>query len=375
MFTWLNIILASFIFTYAIYILWQVVSWSEMPASVCLPAELNTKVSVIIPCRNEEKNIGTCLKAILQQDYPTTLLEIIIADDHSEDSTKQVVENILKNERVTWKYLAAEKNQFNKKKAISHAVASSSGELMLITDADCVMNTKWVSSIVSLHTKKKYRMICGPVAVHGESNFCEKYQSLEVAGLSILSGSGIFSKAPLLCNGANIAYEKAAFEKVNGFEGNDNIPTGDDTFLLFKIIREYPGGVGYIKNPDAVVYTEAQPGWRNFLQQRIRWGSKGFRSGSTLNSIISFLVFITNFLLFISVLSSLVYFSINPLLIISLIVKFTVDFLLLNCATTFFSKKRLLRYFWAGEIVTTVYISWVGLVANFSGYNWKGRDY
>ncbi|HEY43921.1 MAG TPA: glycosyltransferase family 2 protein [Anaerolineae bacterium] len=41
------------------------------------------RMSVIIPVRNEQSNIGTCLQGLLQQTYPTRALEIIVVDDHS----------------------------------------------------------------------------------------------------------------------------------------------------------------------------------------------------------------------------------------------------------------------------------------------------
>ena len=49
------------------------------------------KISVIIPARNEENNIGRCLDAIQQQDYPQNNKEIIVADDHSSDQTASIV--------------------------------------------------------------------------------------------------------------------------------------------------------------------------------------------------------------------------------------------------------------------------------------------
>ena len=218
-------------------------------------------------------------------------------------------------------------------------------------------------------------MICGPVAIINESNFLECFQSLEVAGLSILAGGGTFSKNPLLCNGANLAYAKTAFETVKGFQGIDSIPTGDDTLLLFKINKEFPGQVGYLKNEESIVYTPAQPSLKGFLQQRIRWASKGFISKNRLNSFIGTIVFVTNFLLFMYLVGSFIYFSINWVFINCLILKFAVDFLLLYCATDFFNKKRLLLYFLISEFVTMVYVSWIGLTASFTGYSWKEREY
>jgi cellulose synthase/poly-beta-1,6-N-acetylglucosamine synthase-like glycosyltransferase len=371
----LNFTLVIFSLLYSFYTLWQIISWIKVPEHLLKPQVFKTKVSVIIPCRNEEKNIATCLKAIIRQNYPISLFEIIVVDDHSTDGTIEIAQGILRSSSFSWQYIQSEENQFGKKNAITSGIEASFGELIVITDGDCSAGQNWIASIVSLYEENNFQMICGPVAIINESNFLECFQSLEVAGLSILAGGGTFSKNPLLCNGANLAYAKTAFETVKGFQGIDSIPTGDDTLLLFKINKEFPGQVGYLKNEESIVYTPAQPSLKGFLQQRIRWASKGFISKNRLNSFIGTIVFVTNFLLFMYLVGSFIYFSINWVFINCLILKFAVDFLLLYCATDFFNKKRLLLYFLISEFVTMVYVSWIGLTASFTGYSWKEREY
>jgi cellulose synthase/poly-beta-1,6-N-acetylglucosamine synthase-like glycosyltransferase len=371
----LNVVLLIFTCAYSVYILWQLAAWIFAPVYKPASDNFRTRVSLIIPCRNEEKNIGNCLASLLQQDYPSSLLEIIVADDHSEDRTAIICKEKLEKSKFSWKYVPVGEILSGKKKAIESGINASSGELIIITDADCTANKNWVSSIVSLYEEKNYQMICGPVAIVNEKNFCENFQALEFTGLSLLAGAGIFSGTPLICNGANLAYTRSAFEKVNGFEDISDSPSGDDTLLLFKINKQFPEQIGYTKSAESIVLTQAQPGWGSLLQQRIRWASKGFRSKNQLNSLISILVFVTNLLLLVCSICSLVYFSFNLVFILSIIVKFTTDFLLLTCGTNFFKRHQLLFYFLASEIVTMFYVSWVGLVANFSRYHWKGRDY
>jgi biofilm PGA synthesis N-glycosyltransferase PgaC len=360
---------------YSFYILWQIVAWLKLPASALKNAGFKTSVSLIIPARNESGNIGGCLNAILQQDYPADLLEIIIVDDHSEDNTRASIENTLSGKPYRWKYLQLPDGTTNKKNAITAGVEKSDGELIAITDADCIVPETWIKSIVLEYEKHRYKMICGPVALTSDKSFLAGYQGLEMAGLTVLAGGGIYSGAPLLCNGANMAYTREAFVSVKGFQGIDNLPTGDDTQLLFKIHKAFRGQIGFLKSKDAVVYTSAQPTWDNFFHQRIRWASKGFRSGNPLNSLVSALVFVTNLLLLVYGLGALVYFRLSVIFLMCLIVKFTVDFLLLTCGCIFINRRKLLIYFLAGEFVTALYVVWVGIMANFSRYTWKGRTY
>lgn len=367
--------LIAFVSLYAIYILWQIIAWLKLPAQEIKTTGFKTRVSIIIPARNEAASIGSCLHSLLQQDYPLHLLEIIVADDHSEDATKEITEHTLNNSRITWKYVPVKELLSNKKKALETGITESKGKLILITDADCTAGIRWVSSIVSAYEEHAYKMICGPVALTCEKTFCDKFQSLEVAGLSVLSGAGIKSGVPLLCNGANIAYTREAFESVNGFTGIDSLPTGDDTLLMFKINEHFPGQIGFLKTKGATINTHAQPTWKDCFQQRIRWGSKGLQSKNAMNTMVSLLVFVTNFLLLVGCIFSLVYISFSPVFLVCLIVKFTIDFLLLTCAIIFFNKRRLLVNFLLAEFVTMAYISWAGIAANYSHYTWKGRRY
>ncbi len=263
----------------------------------------------------------------------------------------------------------------NKKKAIENGIKASSGQLIILTDADCIAEKTWMSSMVSTFEETHAKMLCGPVALMEEKNLCEKFQGLEICGLSLLSGAGINSGMPLLCNGANMAYTREAFEAVEGFKGIDELPTGDDTLMLFKIANKFPGSIKYVKSAKAFVYSNALPTWKSFLHQRIRWASKGLQSKNTLNSSVSLLVFLSNFLLLVCAILAFVYPVYILILAICLAMKCTVDFLLLTFGSVFFRKTKLLLYFLVFEIITMFYTSLVGSTASFSRYQWKGRSY
>src|SRR3954462_6219401 len=72
---------------YGIVILCGSIGWIKTKGSVEIDDELSTKVSVIIAARNEEYTISSCLRALVNQSYPTTNMEIIVVNDASEDST------------------------------------------------------------------------------------------------------------------------------------------------------------------------------------------------------------------------------------------------------------------------------------------------
>ncbi len=103
------------------------------------------------------------------------------------------------------------------------------------------------------------------------------FQSLDFITLQGITAASVYKRFHSMCNGANLAYEKSAFIEVNGFEGIDSIPTGDDMLLMHKIYMRYPEQVFYLKSKEAIVQTEPEYSWKSFFNQRIRWASKADR--------------------------------------------------------------------------------------------------
>jgi len=55
----------------------------------------NLKISIIIPCRNEENHIDKCLDSLLDNNYPKGLIEIFVIDGMSEDNTKEIIKKYI----------------------------------------------------------------------------------------------------------------------------------------------------------------------------------------------------------------------------------------------------------------------------------------
>src|SRR5687768_10577527 len=138
--TALFIIISLFV-CYSILILYYWQSWISIPGFTPSDQTLSIYISIIIPARNEEENIGELLKVLQQQTYPKNLFEIIVVNDHSTDNTTEVVKQFpgiklveLKDETI---------NSY-KKKAIETGIAAASGELIVTTDADCIPSPSWL---------------------------------------------------------------------------------------------------------------------------------------------------------------------------------------------------------------------------------------
>src|SRR5206468_11041876 len=110
-----------------------------------------------------------------------------------------------------------------KKKAIEIAISKAKGELIVITDADCLVPLTWLSSIVKFYETFNPVFIAAPVTFYEEDNFLKVFQSLDFMTLQGITGASVYKKFHQMCNGANLAYQKKIFYEVDGFRGIDKI--------------------------------------------------------------------------------------------------------------------------------------------------------
>lgn len=332
-----------------------------------------TAVSIIIAARNEGESIYRTIDALLSQDYDKSLTEILFIDDHSTDNTAEVVGSYasrgvklisLKEDRALNSY---------KKKAIQTAIGQATGSLIITTDADCRMGNAWLKTIVAYYEENHYKMISSPVAYDEEKSFFERSQSLEFLYLIGLGASTIGNNQPSTCNGANLAYEKEAFYEVGGFQGIDDLASGDDELLLHKIAARYDNQIGFLKNRDAIVYTHAKPNLGEFIQQRKRWASKSTRYKN--KSIIVLGVFIWCFNLSILLNLGTAFFlpGYFKVVLIQLILKIVIEFIFLVDVTGFVKRRSLLVLLPLLNVFHVLYIIYIGVAGNSGKYNWKGR--
>ncbi|MBN3035333.1 MAG: glycosyltransferase [Bacteroidales bacterium] len=335
-----------------------------------------TRVTIIIPARNEQDTIGALLTDLKDQDYPSGLTEIIVVDDSSGDMTPLVVKEFA-SRLPEWNLkliTIREDRPFRafKKKAISHAIAESTGELIVTTDADCRMGNKWLSTLVDYFEENRPGMIVGPVSFHEETSLFEKMQTIEFLSLIAVTAGAIRSGRPIMCNGANLAYSREAFNQAGGFS-YDSFSSGDDVFLLLKIRRKFgPRSVTFLKNRNAMVFTRAKKSPGEFLSQRIRWASKN-RGYHFKILFVSFTVYLTNLL----VVAGGVFTLTNPSFLNTFLIFYTAKMLtdlpILLGITRFVNRMNLLWFATPMIILYPVYVVLAGAVGITGRYRWKGR--
>lgn len=366
--------LFSIVFTVIYFLIFFALirGWLKLPVGSSKGSE-TIAVTIVIVARNEEDNIRRTLDAILLQHYPNSLVEIIVVDDHSTDNTVEIVSSY-SEKRVKLLSLEVESaiNSY-KKAAITMAIAHASGSLIITTDADCTMRPNWISAMVATYEREECKILSGPVVYYEEKNFFQRLQTLEFLFLIGLGASSIGNKNPNTCNGANLLYEKDAFLAVGGFEGIDDLASGDDELLLHKMVDHYPHAVAFAKNRDAMVFTYAKATMSEFISQRKRWASKSMRYSKRSVILIGAMIWLFNVSILLNVI--LGFFNVDFLAIAGwqLIVKISMEYLFLNILANFFERRDVLKHTPLLTLIHNIYIIFIGIAGNFGKYQWKGR--
>jgi cellulose synthase/poly-beta-1,6-N-acetylglucosamine synthase-like glycosyltransferase len=360
----------SLFLCYSGLIIFYWLAWRSAREFYSQPNTLKTSVSVIVPARNEEKNIASILRALQQQTYPRELVQVIVANDRSTDNTGTIAKSFPGTTLVD---VNNESSMAHKKRAIEEAIKIATGDLLLTTDADCVPPPKWIQTVVSFREENSSRFIAAPVVFENNSSVLQVFQALDFLVLQGITGASVAKNIHSMCNGANLAYEKNAFISVNGFDGIDHIASGDDMLLMHKIWRQFPGRVHYLKSREAIVVTQPAATWKDFFNQRIRWASKATFYDDKRIFWALLLVYLFN-LSFLALLVAGFWFPFLWIdLMILLLAKTIVELPFVFSVAKFYNRKSLLKYFLFFQPLHIAYTILIGLLGQFGKYEWKGR--
>lgn len=328
-----------------------------------------TSFTIVVPFRNEAHNLPILLDSLVKLEYPTHLFEVLLVDDNSTDgfqlSNLPFKATILPNHRTS---------NSPKKDAITTAIKIVKSNWLITTDADCILPKKWLSNLDQYIQNQDVDMIAGAVTYTGNHSFLHHFQQLDLTSLQGATIGSFGLGKGFMCNGANLAYTKAIFEELNGFEGNNSIASGDDVFLLQKAIARYPEKVHYLKSSNNIVQTQAVNSWKALFYQRVRWAGKTSSYKSSFGKALAVIVFLGNlnwiFVLFLAVFSS---FSLVHLLIVC-VAKFIVDTILIYRTNNFLTKTKM-RHLLASSLLYPFFSTFVALYSMTGKYEWKGRKF
>lgn len=372
--TWILIIAIGLGAIYATTILLFLAGWLRTPAFQISKKKPAVKISVIIPVRNEEGNLRQLLNDLLKQSYPQNLFEVIVINDHSTDSTAQILSEFCKK-HSNFRFITLEGQKFSgKKTAIEKGIMISRFDLIVTTDGDCRASKKWLESFASYYEKNKPVLIMGPVLFKNTGNFWNEMVQLEQLSLQATTAGSCGIHVPVMISGANMAFEKSLFSELQN-PMMKRTPSGDDMFLMMNAKLAYKKGIAFLKSAEAIIETPAPEDFDSFWEQRKRWVSKSRFYKDPEVIFTGGTIFLTAFFLFLFFMGSFINLKFFQAFLILIGLKSFADFLILLFVTSFFRKKHLLWYFLPAQFLYFAYVTLAGTTGYFGAYYWKGRKW
>ncbi|HEY0059366.1 MAG TPA: glycosyltransferase [Flavisolibacter sp.] len=331
-----------------------------------------TQVTVIVPARNEEDNIAALLTSLQQQTYPSASFEVIVVDDFSTDGTAAAAQPFL-SQRVRLLQPNCRETDSSKKKAIETAVAVATGELIVATDADCILPPDWLLTINSYYVETGAQFIAAPVKFTRDHSFLQLFQAIDFMVLQGLTAASVAADFHNMCNGANLAYTRKAFIDVEGFKGIDQVASGDDMLLMHKIWKLHPKKIRYLKSREAIVTTAPMSSWLGFFWQRIRWASKTVHYNDQRVFGVLLFIYFFNVLFFILCIAALFHMSYLKLALAFWVLKTAVEWPFVVSVARFYNEQSLMKYFFFFQPLHMLYTVIIGALSQVGKYKWKGR--
>ncbi len=333
----------------------------------------NRKVSVIIAAKNEEKNILKPLQSLVSQSFDKSDFEVIVIDDNSSDRTFDIVSDFINNNSdLNIRLFKADGS--GKKQAISQALHLAENDIVMVTDADCELPRRWIEKTLAFMHNNDLKMVLGPVLLTPCDTFFEKIQVLEHLSLIASTAGSAAIGMPVMCNGANMAYDHRSALEVEKYRTDMDIASGDDVFLMEQFVKHFGSrSVRFLFDTDTIVKTQTMPDLKSFFRQRRRWVSKtknytDFKIISTALIVLSF-----GLVQFFFALAGFFYPLFWIFFALFTILKVLIDIPILHRMTTFLHRKKLLWWVLPTEIVYPFYVVFTAFGGLFSKVAWKKR--
>jgi cellulose synthase/poly-beta-1,6-N-acetylglucosamine synthase-like glycosyltransferase len=332
--------------------------------------------SLIICAQNEENRLPQLLQALTKQEYPADKLEICLVDDRSTDRSGEIMADFtVSHPNVVHLRLDDTLPDFApKKRAIDMAIRHTTGEIILLTDADSTPGPRWAQEMVAAFAPNIV-MVCGYSPYVPRDSLVQKILALEYFSHAAVAAGGIGAGWPLTCTGSNLAYRRDAYWRLGGFGGIAQWISGDDDLLLHKMHRARIGKISYAAQSAAYAPVRPPRTWNEFKSQRTRYASKSLHYAPSLTLSLA-LVYLLN--LFICAGLLFVVFGWWKFFVATLIIaalKAFGEYIYLQRAAKLFGEAELLPIFPLAAFLHPFYVVFFATLGQFAKFSWRGEQF
>ena len=245
------------------------------PCTEALP-----RVSVVVPARNEVANLERCIRSLAQSDYPAERLQIIVVNDRSTDGTAALLDDLAQRYAIITPIHRTSAddhpNLRGKPGALQAGIDRATGEILVMTDADCAVHPSWIRSMVMPFLTQNVDMVCSTTSVEPDGLF-SRLQDVEWTYSHAMARASVQHGIPLGCYGNNLAIRASTYRTIGGYEAVRFSVTED--LALLQAVYAAGSHVAYLCQHDASVVTMPCTTVGEYLRQRQRWARGGTALG------------------------------------------------------------------------------------------------
>lgn len=232
------------------------------------------EITVVIPFRNETKNLKHFLDCVYAQKYQP--VQWIFVNDHSTDDYRSV---FMEYKEFPIRVLSLPDDQRGKKRAIRFGMDHATTEFCLTMDADVVFGSDYMKSLMVVPDAD---LVILPVEM-AATKWWHGFFTLEYWFTTLINKGITGWVRPVSCSGANLLINIKAFEEVDDIDDHDHILSGDDIYTL-RSFREAKKKIEVMEDAALTVSTATPERFSEVMNQRLRWMSKTGHVGDNLNS-------------------------------------------------------------------------------------------
>ena len=216
-------------------------------------------VSVVVSASRAENQIRQCVPSLLRMDYPTDRREILIVDDRPTARTLEILRR--------WPVQYLQEHRRGVGYTRNRGIRVSRGEIIAMTDPDCVVTTGWLRELVAGFAEGTVGAVAGAIVPYPPQTKTQRYAARRCSHSQLRPLNHPLRRFALT---PNLAFRREVFDRIGLFD--TRFPGGgwEDADLCWRFLRETDLELRYA--PRAVVFHRYRATVRDFLVQHYRYG-------------------------------------------------------------------------------------------------------
>ncbi len=234
------------------------------------------ELSIVVPARNEERHLGELLESLLELEYPPERLQIVIINDQSTDDTRKVAESFVGRFRCRYEVHDCvdepDGKLVAKTRPLAQGLDRATGEVILMTDADCIVPPAWARSMATYFTPD-VGMVCGTTMPHPQRHASFPLTSFETLDWLFLLGTsaGLSGHGhPQALIGNNFSVRRAAYHDIGTYRALSYTAI-DDLVLMNALEQSGRWKIVFPADAGVMLHTRPLPSIYDLMRQRYRW--------------------------------------------------------------------------------------------------------